>query len=256
MKRILYFLVAVCFAVWLIFNLKEKKEITKPKNKIEISTKERTYKIFYKTTPYPFIIEPNHKKIYLYEKKSSKIIVVEGKDAKKLTSRKVIRRLTRYALEDTLCYKLAGRRFICIFKNARYKEVSLYLNCDVLIVSTEFYKTKFPNILRDFLKEWIEKWENIKNDFVSYERLYSEDFHNKYGDKKRWMKIRKKNLKETKYIDVLIDNISMFIIPNSNFYVILFDQTYRSNLRRVDSKKALVVKIEKNKPFIVSEVVL
>jgi len=260
MKKVLLILVALCVGVWFALGHKEKKKPKPPVVRKEVFPRKASSpppEIVYKTTPYPFIIEPDHRKIYLYEKASSKLTVIEGKKgAKPAKLKKTIKRLARYGLEDALCYKLAGKRFICIFKDASYKEASLHLDCDVLIAASRVYATKFPQSIKSFLNEWVRYWENIKKNFSPYASLYSADFKNAYGTKKEWLNLRKKELSKTKYIDILVANVSMFIIPNSSLYVILFDQTYRSNLRRIDSRKALVLKIENNKPLIVSEVVL
>lgn len=257
MKRVFYLIIA-CIVLWLIFGHREEKEKPIPQTKtIQTKPAEKSVpKLSYRKTPYPFVIEPDSKKICIYDKGSSRITVIEKGKAHPINAKKTAKRLSRYGIEDTLCYRLAGKRFICISRDAAYREASFRIDCDVLIIAKQVTETTYPESLKGFLKKWIESWEKAKDNFAHYQSLYAEDFKNRYGDKKKWMDMRKKELSKTKYIDILVDNVSMFIIPNSSLYVILFDQTYRSNLRRIDSRKALVLKIENNKPLIVSEVVL
>lgn len=207
-----------------------KKEVPKPKSE--------TLK-----SPHPFVIT-NNRNTYIVLKRKRKVLhIVDGKQSalSRRTQRIIYSRVARSGLNNCACQKSKGRRFLCVFSNGKTREVTLRLLCELLVVAQNGEETTYPKELLDFPYKWQKALMNLKKDFNAYAHLYHPDFHSRFGNLKAWLNYHRQNLDAIKYIDVVVDDPAIVKIPSSKLFAIFFHEIYRTNIKRIDTTKALIV---------------
>lgn len=207
------------------------------------------------TASFPYLITPNRDTYITLLKERKVFHIVDGKK-KKLSTRthKIIyNRIKRYGIKDCVCHKIKGYRFLCVYNNADIKEAYIKLNSELIIVADKKENTTYPDKLLKLPYKWQTAWMNLKNDFQAYANLYHTNFKSKYGNREAWLNYRKQSLVSIKYIDVVIEDPVYVKIPSSPYFAIFFQQIYRSNVKRIDTLKALVVTQEGNDLKIIGE---
>ena len=221
----------------------KRKEIQAPSNETEETTSPKKEAEQWGTTNHPYLVTEN-RYVYLVLLKEKKFIALQDNQPvrkPKRTARSIYNRVRRLGLKNCVCHKLKGRRFLCIFSDLKNREVSLRFKCEMLVVGEKEEKTKYPKSLLDFPYRWQVAWMQIKENFDNYAKLYHPDFKSKYGNLSAWLNYRKANLSKIKYIDVVVEDPAIAKLPSTDYFVIFFHQIYRSNIKRIDSLKALVV---------------
>ncbi|MBT7698616.1 MAG: L,D-transpeptidase [Desulfobacterales bacterium] len=105
--------------------------------------------------------------------------------------------------------------------------------------------------VKKFVNNWIVSWssKNIKN----YANCYSNNFRSRYGmNLNQWLSYKNRLNRLYDYINVSIENLT--ISPGSKEYIVRFVQNYESSGFSSISDKKLVLKQEKDKWKIYSEV--
>ncbi len=221
----------------------EEKEIQTSSNETEKTSLPKKEAEQWVNTNYPYLVTEN-RYVYLVLLKEKKLIALQDNQPVKKprrTARSIYNRVRRLGLKNCVCHKLKGRRFLCIFSDLKNREVSLRFKCEMLVVGEKEEKTEYPKTLLDFPYKWQVAWMQIKENFNNYAKLYHPNFRSKYGNLSAWLNYRKANLGKIKYIDVVVEDPAIAKLPSTDYFVIFFHQIYRSNIKRIDSLKALVV---------------
>ncbi len=207
-------------------------------------------------SPFPFLITPNRYAYVVLLKEGKVLIFRDGQQVKKgrRVKRSILNRVKRTGLRASVCHRIKGRRFLCIFPDGRYREATLRLLCELLVVAPKLEETAYPENITDFLRKWRLSWMRIKEDFSSYAALYHPSFRNRYGDLRDWLTYRRANLDKIKYIDLVVEDPVYVKMPaTEDEYVVFFNQLYRSNIKRVSGLKGLLLKLEEGKLKILTE---
>ena len=195
----------------------------------------------------PFVITQN-RHTYIVLLKEKKVLAFADSNPEKLSKRvkrRILYRVKRAGLKNCACHKIKARRFLCLFRNGNYREAYLPLRCELLVVAEGEEETLYPKQLLSFLNSWQIAWMNIKNNFDAYAKLYHENFRNRYGNLKGWLTYRRANLKKIKYIDLIIEDPVFVKMPSAeDLFAAFFWQIYRSNIKRVDALKGLLIKYD------------
>ena len=247
----------ICFLFVLFFAFSGRHPSKAPKH-IE-QTENGTSAAFIRKAeaPFPYLITPNRYAYLVFTDKKKVLIIRDGKRVvNKRLQRKVWYRVKRYGVRDAVCHRAKGWRFMCVYNSGDVKELYLRLGCELLVVAPKPEKTLYPVSALDFVYKWQKAWMGIKKDFKAYASLYADDFKSPWGDKNRWLSYRRAEDGIAKYVDVVVDNPVLVKVPESDMYAIFFRNTYRSNIKRVDGLRVLVLKVANNGLKIVSEALI
>jgi murein L,D-transpeptidase YafK len=139
--------------------------------------------------------------------------------------------------------------------NDAFLEISRYIKTDgttPVIISENFTWSdpqqveKQQSSFNAMLNQWKKDWEN--RDHENYIAHYSDtDFKSGKFDYNSWSKHKQATNKSKSYIQVRIENLSIFSYPGEeNLVMMRFDQNYRSNNYNSQSRKTLFWKLDKN----------
>lgn len=249
--------VALLFLFVLFFTSGRKRPFKVLSTKEGTQNKISSLSIKQAESPFPYLITPN-RYAYIVFTKSKKVLIV--RDGRKVVNRRLQRRVwyrvKRYGIEDVACHRTKGWRFMCVYNTGDIKELYLRLGCELLVVAPKPEKTLYPVSALDFVYRWQKAWINIKKDFEAYASLYADDFKSPQGNREKWLSYRRAEDGIAKYVDVVVDNPVLVKVPESDLYAIFFRNTYRSNIKRVDGLRVLVLKVTNAGLKIVSEALI
>lgn len=100
-------------------------------------------------------------------------------------------------------------------------------------------------LFSSIIENWIKDWESMDNQL--YLNHYSKSFKTEKFTFDRWVTRKEKSSKKKKFIDVNLDNLSIFSYPsNENIMVVTFEQHYDSNNYSSSIEKRLYWKLEED----------
>jgi len=155
------------------------------------------------------------------------------------------------------CIVLTNNNFEKIKKIISFKDTPVVIVDDFSYVSPKnFENTKLT--LGYFIFKWKKAWENSINGKVDdYIDCYSNNMISKYGNKKRFIKYKKRISQNKKWIDIKIKNLYLTkdgrILDYGHIYVASFDMYYNSNNYKWNGKKILYIIKENGKWKILAE---
>jgi len=155
------------------------------------------------------------------------------------------------------CVVLNNRDFNRLKKFIKLKETPVVIVEDFEYTDAGSFKEKQMALIY-FVYQWKRAWEETANgNLDNYFFLYSERFVSKKGNKRQWMRYKRRISKLKDWIKIDIKNLSILkdgrMLDFGNIYVATFDMNYRSNNYNFKGKKILYIIREEGKWKILAE---
>ncbi len=154
---------------------------------------------------------------------------------KRRTKRRILYRVKRSGLKNCVCQRVKARRFLCAFKNASFKEVTLRLNCELLVVAEKREAFKYPIPLTELPERWKRALANAPEKPEALTKLYRDP-----GIAQETLK----DIRGAKYVDLIISDVAAAKLPESPYFVLFFHEILRTNLNREEGIRGLIVSPE------------
>ncbi|WP_457642061.1 L,D-transpeptidase family protein [Persephonella sp.] len=155
------------------------------------------------------------------------------------------------------CVVLNNTDFSKLRKYIKLKETPVVIVEDFEYTDDKSFKETQMSLIY-FVYKWKKAWENTADgNLDDYFSLYSEKFVSKKGNKKQWMKYKRRISKRKKWIEIDISDLKLLkdgrMLNFGNIYVATFDMDYRSNNYKYKGRKILYIVKENGKWKILAE---